>query len=186
MTPPEKLDWRLVVALFIVTTTFVVGASAQQVVNPDSTIVVANLNPVEGETVEIHNAANDASRCEGGVPWCSSGGFLRASSPNSWATRTWTATGPSTSRCRSKPTGPAITWVGPTCWKRLLLLTSLALPPGRAPSAVPEFALRAGPRHIERPGSRLRSSRRPCRKRVPVAAPVPAADTVVIAPTFTG
>ena len=75
MTRAGKTGLATVVALFVVTTTFVVGASAQEVVNPDATIVVANLNPVEGETVEIHNAPNVASRCEGGVPVVFVGGL---------------------------------------------------------------------------------------------------------------
>ena len=42
------------------------GASAQTI-NPNATIVVANLNPVQGESVPVTNADNDDSRCVGGT-----------------------------------------------------------------------------------------------------------------------
>jgi hypothetical protein len=47
-------------------TVFASGASAQTI-NPNATIDVANLNPVQGEDVLVTNADNDDSRCVGGL-----------------------------------------------------------------------------------------------------------------------
>jgi hypothetical protein len=58
----------IIIVASALTLMFTVTASSQVIVNPDATIVVANLNPVQGESVEIHNADNDDSTCEGGTP----------------------------------------------------------------------------------------------------------------------
>lgn len=45
----------------------VAPASSGLIVNPDATIVVSNLHPVEGETITVHNADNADSTCVGGT-----------------------------------------------------------------------------------------------------------------------
>ena len=184
MSRAGKTGLAIVVALFVVTTAFVVGASAQQVVNPDATIVVANLNPVEGETVEIHNAANDASRCEGGVPVVFVGGLPpgilsqlvgEVDENGNWSVNLfvpfqadWPSNyvgGPYTleTSCFADTTaagGPSASAVPEFAYVPVVVTLSVPVAPPVVTPPVPEVA--------------------------PVAAPVPAADTVVIAPAFTG
>jgi hypothetical protein len=186
MTRAGKTGLAIVVALFVVTTALVVGASAQ-VVNPDATIVVANLHPVEGETVEIHNAANDASRCEGGVPVVFVGGLppgilsQLVGDPDEngdWSVNLevpfqadWPSNyvgGPyllETSCFEETATGgPSASASPPFAYEPVVVTLSVAVVPPVVTPPVPEAALVAAP----------------------LAAPVPAAGTVVIAPAFTG
>lgn len=61
------LSSRAALVALVVGSVLPVAAAVGQTVNPDATIVVTNLTPVEGETVPVHNAPNDDSRCVGGT-----------------------------------------------------------------------------------------------------------------------
>ena len=185
MTCAGKTGLALVVALFVVTTTFVVGASAQQVVNPNATIVVANLNPVEGETVEIHNAANDASRCEGGVPVVFVGGLppgilsQLVGEPDVDGNWSVNLEVPFQADWPSNYVG------GPYLLETSCFFDTAAGAGGPSASAVPEFAYVPVVVTLSVPVVPPVVTP-PVPEAVPEAAPVPAADTVVIAPSFTG
>ena len=60
--------WGYLAAIGFATTAVFAPSAFAEEINPDVTIEVANLNPVQGEDVPITNADNDDSRCVGGIP----------------------------------------------------------------------------------------------------------------------